>query len=166
MNYELEFETKSKETRYLLINVTTRRGAENNMIGVFGVTQDITDDRTYLQELREMQYVRASHEDQVETERSMAACFARELCNPLHTIESALNAIPDTISPQAQSLVDAMQLCTGFISTIMNNLLDVRKMEEGKMILYLIPISLEETLNSVHKMNLPSVWPGVKFIAK
>jgi len=32
-NYELEFETKSKEIRYLLVNATTRRDAENNIVG-------------------------------------------------------------------------------------------------------------------------------------
>ena len=42
-NYELEFETKSKEIRYLLVNATTRRDAENNIIGVVGVAQDVTE---------------------------------------------------------------------------------------------------------------------------
>ena len=32
-NYELEFETKSKETRYLLVNATTRRDAANKIVG-------------------------------------------------------------------------------------------------------------------------------------
>jgi PAS domain S-box-containing protein len=42
-NYELEFETKSREIRYLLVNATTRRDAENNIIGVVGVAQDVTE---------------------------------------------------------------------------------------------------------------------------
>uniref|UniRef100_A0A6V2LA27 histidine kinase n=1 Tax=Ditylum brightwellii TaxID=49249 RepID=A0A6V2LA27_9STRA len=42
-NYELEFETKSKEIRYLLVNATTRRDAENSIIGVVGVAQDVTE---------------------------------------------------------------------------------------------------------------------------
>ena len=42
-NYELEFETKSGETRYLLVNATTRRDAENNIVGVVGVAQDVTE---------------------------------------------------------------------------------------------------------------------------
>ena len=33
-NYELEFRTKSNEVRYLLVNATTRRDAENNIVGV------------------------------------------------------------------------------------------------------------------------------------
>ena len=39
-NYELEFATKTNKTRYLLVNATTRRDAENNIVGVVGVAQD------------------------------------------------------------------------------------------------------------------------------
>jgi len=162
-NYELEFETKSKEIRYLLVNATTRRDDESNIVGVVGVAQDVTDDRKHSLELREMQYIRASQEAKVETERNMTAYFAHELRNPLHAIDSALNSMPDDLPDVAQHLVDAMQLCTGFMSSIMNNLLDVRKMEEKKMTLNSTPVSLEATLNSVHKMLLPSVRPGVAF---
>jgi len=130
---------------------------------VVGVAQDVTDDRKHSEELREMQYIRASQEAKVETERNMTAYFAHELRNPLHAIDSALNSMPDGLPDVAQGLVDAMQLCTGFMSSIMNNLLDVRKMEEGKMTLTSAPISLEATLNSVHKMLLPSVRPSVAF---
>ena len=42
-NYDLEFTTKSNETRYLLVNATTRRDAENNIVGVVGVAQDVTE---------------------------------------------------------------------------------------------------------------------------
>jgi len=127
-----------------------------------GVAQDVTDDRKHSLELREMQYIRASQEAKVETERNMTAYFAHELRNPLHAIDSALNSFPDGISDVAQSLVDAMQLCTSFMSSIMNNLLDVRKMEEGKMKLNSMPISLTSMLDGVYKMLLPSVRPNVK----
>lgn len=42
-NYELEFTTKTNEIRYLLVNATTRRDAENNITGVVGVAQDVTE---------------------------------------------------------------------------------------------------------------------------
>ncbi len=145
------------------MNATTRRDVESNIVGVVGVAQDVTDDRKHSKELREMQYIRASQEAKVETERNMTAYFAHELRNPLHAIDSALNAMPDGLETTAQSLVDAMKLCTAFMSSIMNNLLDVRKMEEGKMTLNLAPISLHDALRQVHKMLLPSVRPGVVF---
>ena len=42
-NYDLEFTTKSNETRYLLVNATTRRDAQKNIVGVVGVAQDVTE---------------------------------------------------------------------------------------------------------------------------
>lgn len=42
-NYELEIKTKTNEFRYLLVNATTRRNAENSIIGVVGVAQDVTE---------------------------------------------------------------------------------------------------------------------------
>jgi len=42
-NYELEFRTKSNEVRYLLVNATTRCDFENNVVGVVGVAQDVTE---------------------------------------------------------------------------------------------------------------------------
>ena len=42
-NYELEIRTKTNEIRYLLVNATTRRDVENNIVGVVGVAQDVTE---------------------------------------------------------------------------------------------------------------------------
>ena len=42
-NFELKFRTNSSEVRHLLVNATTRRDAENNVVGVVGVAQDVTE---------------------------------------------------------------------------------------------------------------------------
>ena len=53
-NYELEFETKSGETRYLLVNATTRRDPESNVVGVVGVAQDVTETAKHDREVRKL----------------------------------------------------------------------------------------------------------------
>jgi len=50
-NYELEFRTKYGETRYLLVNATTRRDANDEVIGVVGVAQDVTESRKHDREV-------------------------------------------------------------------------------------------------------------------
>jgi PAS domain-containing protein len=42
-NIELEIRTKDDETRYLLVNATTRRDAENNVVGIVFIAQDVTE---------------------------------------------------------------------------------------------------------------------------
>ena len=51
-NYELEFETKTGETRYLLVNATTRRDVSDNIVGVVGVAQDVTETKKHDREVR------------------------------------------------------------------------------------------------------------------
>jgi len=60
-NYELEFRTKANEIRHLLVNVTTRRDTESNIVGVVGVAQDVTESskhdraaKSVAQELRQL----------------------------------------------------------------------------------------------------------------
>ena len=86
--------------------------------------------------------------------------------NPLSAIDSALNSMPEDLPETAKSLIAGMQLCTSFMSSVMNNLLDVRKMEEGMLTLTKSPLSLSNILSNVHKMLLPSVKPGVDFTAQ
>lgn len=162
-NYEVQVTSKSGEPVVLLVNATTRRDSDANIIGVVGVAQDVTEDRKHAKALREMQTLRASQEAKVETERNMTAYFAHELRNPLGAIDSALAAMPDDLPESAQSFVSGMQLCTAFMASIMNNLLDVRKMEEGKLQLGRAPTSIWKLLHNVHKMLSPSVRPGVDF---
>jgi signal transduction histidine kinase/CheY-like chemotaxis protein len=106
----------------------------------------------------------AAQEGKVEVERNMTSYFAHELRNPLGAIDCALSALPDDLPDSTKELVRGMHLCTTFMSTIMNNLLDFRKMEEGKMLLHPQPLSLNELLMNVHRMLLPSVKPGVDLV--
>jgi signal transduction histidine kinase/CheY-like chemotaxis protein len=99
----------------------------------------------------------------VETERNVTSYFAHELRNPLGAIDSALAAMPDDLPEQVQDLVSGMQKCCDFMSSVMNNLLDVRKMEEGKMALHSEPLSLKQVLTDVHQMLYPAVKEGVAF---
>lgn len=100
----------------------------------------------------------------VELERHLTAALAHELRNPLGAIDSALATMPDGLSGEAKELVASMSLCSTFMQNILNNLLDSRKLEEGKMSLLSNPFSLKQLLEGVHKMMLPSVNNGVKLV--
>lgn len=102
----------------------------------------------------------------VELERHLTAALAHELRNPLGAIDSALATMPDSIPTEAKELVSSMSLCSNFMQNILNNLLDSRKLEEGKMSLLSNPLSLKQLVEGVHKMMLPAVNSNVKLIVE
>jgi len=104
-----------------------------------------------------------AQEAKTETERNMTAYFAHELRNPLGAIDSALQAMPTDLPRDVRELIGGMQICSSFMSKILNSLLDVRKFEEGKVELSSSPFSLEELITDTHKMLAPSVRHGVQY---
>lgn len=104
-------------------------------------------------------------EAKIETERNITAYFAHELRNPLSAMDNALTIIADNaLPPNTREIVDAMQRCSAFMSGIMNNLLDVRKIEEGKMEIRCNPFSLAALVGDTHKMLSSLVKPRVQFL--
>ncbi|KAG7347634.1 hybrid sensor and regulator fused protein [Nitzschia inconspicua] len=105
-----------------------------------------------------------AQEATVEAERNMTAYFAHELRNPLSAMDSALQTIDEDELPQMpRELIQGMKLCASFMSNIMNNLLDARKLQEGMMEFRSHPISLNELIVGIHQMMLPLVKPNVEF---
>ena len=99
----------------------------------------------------------------VDIERNITAYFAHELRNPLSAIDSALASMPCSDPEENEELLSSMKLCSTFMTTIMNNLLDVRKLEEGKLVLHSDPLSLQQVVIDISKMARPSLRPNVEF---
>ena len=113
--------------------------------------------------VQEQRYIDFEEKTKAETEHKLTAYFAHELRNPLSALDSALNAILHANYDEVISLVPEMQACIHVMSSIMSNLIDVRKFEEGRVTLTTAPMSLRTLLTEVHQTLLPSVKSGVLF---
>ena len=99
-NYSLEFRTKSGDTRYLLVNATTRRGVDGEITGVVGVAQDVTD--------YEAEKVRtATQHARAEAERGMNEFLAHEVRNPLSVAVGGLRFVETALGAAATPKVVA-----------------------------------------------------------
>ena len=107
----------------------------------------------------------SAEKSKADLERHLTAALAHELRNPLGAIDCALAIMPSDIPAEAKELVASMQLCTGFMQAIMTNLLDSRKLEEGKMTVLNNPFSLKTLIDEVHKMMMPAVVSDVEWLA-
>jgi len=130
-----------------------------------GFIRNMTDEKKAM-EVTRMNGEILAQRAKVDMERDMTAYFAHELRNPLGAIDSALTTMPEDLASnvqEAKELHKSIKLCTTSMSLIMNNLLDVRQMEEGHMTFHSSPVDLERLLNKVHAMLVPSVKGGVEF---
>ena len=98
------------------------------------------------------------------TEKDLTAYVAHELRNPLGAMDSALYSMPDDSPADVLELVSSMRVCSAFMIRLMNNLLDARQLEEGKMELHPHPTSLSEVMDHVCQMMRPSVRDGVALV--
>ena len=99
----------------------------------------------------------------VDIERNITAYFAHELRNPLSAIDNALASMPCNDPDESEALLCSMKLCSSFMTEIMNNLLDVRKLEEGRLVLHSDALSLRQVVKDVRKMTRPTIRPNVDF---
>jgi PAS domain S-box-containing protein len=90
-NFELEFKAKGGDIRYLLVNVSPRRDLFNNIVGIIGVAQDITE--------------ATKHERQVEA-------MARELRQLVQTANAPIFGI--STDGKVNEWNDKMAEITGF----------------------------------------------------
>lgn len=128
---------------------------ERNMTAYFA--HELRNRKSRLLEL--FSFTRAKH--------SSHDCFLANTTFPtaLSAMDSALKAMPEEdMSGPGKELIAGMRICSDFMSTIMNNLLDVRKMEEGELTLKRRPVNLDLLVESLHRMFQPNVRPGVEFV--
>ena len=76
-NFELPVYTKRRDRRDVLLNATTRRDVQGNIIGVIGVGQDITERKQLEKKLEE--YAKGLETKVVELERFQRLTVGREL---------------------------------------------------------------------------------------
>ena len=99
-NYSLELRTKGRDTRYLLVNATTRRDVDGEITGVVGVAQDVTD--------YEAEKVRtATQHARAEAERGMNEFLAHEVRNPLSVAVGGLRFVETALGAAATPKVVA-----------------------------------------------------------
>lgn len=102
----------------------------------------------------EMLAITKMHEAKVEVERSITAYFAHELRNPLSAIDSALESFTCADLPyDLREAFTGMKTCSSFMTSIMNNLLDVRDMEVGKLALRTEPLSLKQIAENTRQIT-------------
>ena len=142
--YELRVLNKEKETRYWLVSAAPLLGDDGNIHGSIGIHWDITH-------LKKMEFELKDAKHKAEESSKAKAMF---LANMSHEIRTPLNGIVGMAEQLAQSQLDAdqryftdiMRSASSTLLSIINDVLDISKIESGKFSIETTPFNLNETI--------------------
>lgn len=142
--YELRVLNKSRQTRYWLVSAAPRLGDDGSVHGSIGIHWDITH-------LKEMEFELKKAKEKAEESSKAKAIF---LANMSHEIRTPLNGIVGMAEQLAQSQLDAdqryfidiMRSASSTLLSIINDVLDISKIESGKFSIETIVFNLNESI--------------------
>jgi PAS domain S-box-containing protein len=142
--YELRVLNKARETRYWLVSAAPLLGDDGNIHGSIGIHWDIT-------EMKQLEFELKGARHKAEESSKAKAMF---LANMSHEIRTPLNGIVGMAEQLAQSQLDAdqryfidiMRSASSTLLSIINDVLDISKIESGKFSIETTPFNLNETI--------------------
>ena len=142
--YELRILNKERETRYWLVSAAPLLGDDGNIHGSIGIHWDITH-------LKEMEFELKEAKRKAEESSKAKAMF---LANMSHEIRTPLNGIVGMAEQLAQSQLDAdqryftdiMRSASSTLLSIINDVLDISKIESGKFSIETVSFNLNENI--------------------
>ena len=142
--YELRVLNKNKENRYWLVSAAPLLGDDGKVYGSIGIHWDIT-------EMKQLEFELKGARHKAEESSKAKAMF---LANMSHEIRTPLNGIVGMAEQLAQSQLDADQryfvdiMCSASstLLSIINDVLDISKIESGKFSIETTPFNLNETI--------------------
>lgn len=132
--YDVEFRLLHKKGWWVWINERgkiTERDAANNPLVMSGTHIDITE-RKLIETERESARLEAEKSNK-EKSRFLAN-MSHELRTPMHAIHSFTRlALKRDLDPKVKHFLENIEISTKRLTTLLNNLLDLSKLEAGKM---------------------------------
>jgi PAS domain S-box-containing protein len=142
--YELRVFNKKKESRYWLVSAAPLLGDDGEVHGSIGIHWDIT-------EMKQLEFELKGARHKAEESSKAKAMF---LANMSHEIRTPLNGIVGMAEQLAQSQLDAdqryfidiMRSASSTLLSIINDVLDISKIESGKFSIETTAFNLNETI--------------------
>jgi PAS domain S-box-containing protein len=158
---ELPLYTYNKNIMWALCSIAPQYGQNNTRIGSVMVVFDITPQKNLESELRSE---RAKAEEALEVRKSIMANVSHELRTPLNAIVGMSSLLKDTpLNAEQSEYVDTLKNSSHGLLILINDILDVAKIESGSLVLENTVFSLHQSIHILRKgLNVKAQEKGIK----
>lgn len=158
--YEIAVKNKKGELKWWLISGAARYNDKGRLVGSIGIHLDITDQKMLEYELLE---ARENAESSANAKQVFLANMSHEIRTPMNAIIGMSRQLQKTILDETQRFyLDTINNAGEHLMVIINDILDISKIEAGKLVLETIPFNMQEVIkNTVDVMQHRASEKGI-----
>ncbi|NSL89260.1 PAS domain S-box protein [Chitinophaga sp. Mgbs1] len=151
------------KTYHFLLTKFPLRNADNEMIGICCIGQDLTEKMNYLQQEKA---AREKAEDAKQSQEIFLANMSHEIRTPMNGIVGMTQLLmeEESLTPRQAKYLDAITRSASNLLVIINEILDFSKIKAGKLHLENAPFHIHDVINStVFPLMLQAREKGLSF---
>lgn len=164
-NYETKFKYFDESLHDVIFNKSVFYDIDGNIAGIIGIMIDITD----LKKLEEDLYTAKEAAEAANKAKSeFLANMSHEIRTPLNAVIGFTDLLSSQITEsQQQNYLDAIKTGGKNLLTIINDILDLSKIEAGKMELQYEPLNLNSIIKEIQQIFSVKIYEkGLEFIVE
>lgn len=146
-NFEIKLRRKDGEIRQFMLNIRMIKNERGIPVEVEGVARDVTD---LLRTAEEIRVAKEEAEHSLKVKEQFLANMSHEIRTPMNGIIGMIDLLSETSLDETQKdYINTIRNSSETLLTILNDILDLSKLEAGKMNLEHKPFDLKETVRNL-----------------
>lgn len=143
--YEIQIRNKKGEVRWWMVSGAPNYDDAGNLIGSIGIHLDVTERKVLEQELK---VSKQNAEESSKAKEAFLANMSHEIRTPLNAIIGMIRELSyENLTENQRTYVEHTSTASQHLLSVLNNILDISKIEAGEFKLEAQPFHLEDLLN-------------------